>query len=424
MRKLLRGERILQAIDENTATLDIGIEHLSFGGLDIQSIAKQTGIASNNVSTELVQLYKGGKLIKVGGRPVYYLSKNQLQQKTGLRFETNHFSSADMLETYLRGGYGIHRGENQTKFDTLIGARKSLALPIRQAKAAVRYPPHGLHTLITGPTGVGKSLFAQCMYDYARASQFLPSTARLVTLNCANYAENPQLLLSQLFGYVKGAFTGANTDHKGMVEYASGGILFLDEIHRLNPEGQEKLFRLIDYGKYSRLGETGDERTAHVLIIGATTENVSENMQATFLRRIPVHIELPALNCRSVEERLELVLHSFWKEAQNIQVKIEIDIEILDALCFYNCPANLGQLSTDVKITCANAYFDHLPRTEDELKIKVHHLNQKIIEGLFITTNHPSLLVQRQLLHPERPLQIDGRDSFDDVCRKYLVPSD
>ena len=59
-----------------------------------------------------------------------------------------------------------------------------------------------------------------------------------VTFNCADYFNNPQLLLSQLFGHVKGAFTGADTDKIGLVEKANGGILFLDEVHRLPPDGQ------------------------------------------------------------------------------------------------------------------------------------------------------------------------------------------
>jgi Sigma-54 interaction domain. len=63
-----------------------------------------------------------------------------------------------------------------------------------------------------------------------------------IVFNCADYADNPQLLMSQLFGYVKGAFTGAESSKAGLVEKADGGILFLDEVHRLPSEGQEILF--------------------------------------------------------------------------------------------------------------------------------------------------------------------------------------
>ena len=141
-------------------------------------------------------------------------------------------------------------------FSAMIGWDKSLRVKVEQAKAAVLYPPHGLHTLIVGMTGVGKSEMAEAMYKYAlqvkklKAQQF-----PFVVFNCADYAENPQLLLAQLFGYKKGAFTGADTDRDGLVAKADGGILFLDEVHRLPPDGQEILFQLIDKGKYRRLGK-------------------------------------------------------------------------------------------------------------------------------------------------------------------------
>lgn len=80
------------------------------------------------------------------------------------------------------------------------------------------------------------------MYDYALEIKAISETAPFIIFNCADYAENPQLLLSQLFGHVKGAYTGAAVLKKGLVEKADGGILFLDEVHRLPPEGQELLY--------------------------------------------------------------------------------------------------------------------------------------------------------------------------------------
>ena len=117
------------------------------------------------------------------------------------------------------------------------------------------YPPRGLHTLLLGETGVGKTLFAETIYKYAKSTKVLDEEAPFISFNCADYANNPQLLLSYLFGVKKGTYTGANEDRDGIVEKANGGILFLDEIHRLPPEGQEILFYLIDKGEYRPLGE-------------------------------------------------------------------------------------------------------------------------------------------------------------------------
>ncbi len=111
------------------------------------------------------------------------------------------------------------------------------------------------------------------MYEYAKIGKEQEDFP-FVSFNCADYYNNPQLLLSQLFGHVKGSFTGADTDKLGLVDSANGGILFLDEIHRLPPDGQEMLFFLMDRGgEYYRLGEASVSRKSNLLIIGATTED-------------------------------------------------------------------------------------------------------------------------------------------------------
>ena len=108
-----------------------------------------------------------------------------------------------------------------------------------------------------------------------------------------------------------GSFTGAVADKAGLVELADGGILFLDEVHRLGPEGQEQLFCLIDKGQFRRLGETSSKRSARVLIIAATTESLESALLPTFRRRIPMTIELPTLAQRPPKERSELIYHLF-----------------------------------------------------------------------------------------------------------------
>ncbi len=85
--------------------------------------------------------------------------------------------------------------------------------------------------------------------------KLLSNDAPFESFNCADYYHNPQLLLAQLFGYIEGAYTGANVGKAGLVEKADGGILLLDEIHRLTPEGQEMLFYFIDHGRFNRLGK-------------------------------------------------------------------------------------------------------------------------------------------------------------------------
>ena len=147
--------------------------------------------------------------------------------------------------------------------------------------------PKGLNCLITGPTGSGKTYFAHAMFHFAKANNVVGEENELIVFNCADYANNPELLMSHLFGYVKGAFTGAEEEKMGIIDQADGGMLFLDEIHRLPPEGQEMIFYFMDHGTYSRLGETTKSHEANVRIVGATTEDPGSSLLETFCSPYP-----------------------------------------------------------------------------------------------------------------------------------------
>lgn len=277
--------------------------------------------------------------------------------------------------------------ETSTAFDRIIGADGSLKTQIQQAKAAVLYPPHGLHTLIIGPTGVGKSILAEAMYHFAVESGKLPENAPFVVFNCADYAENPQLLLSQLFGHVKGAYTGADSAKEGLVEKANGGILFLDEIHRLPPEGQEILYYLIDKGKFRRLGETESFRTANVMIIAATTEDIESSLLLTFRRRIPMIIELPPLSARPIIERYEIIKDFFRKESDRIGAKIKVKQEALRALLMYDCPGNIGQLRSDIQVACARGFLSYIGSQNDFIEVDLIDLPIHARRGMLKVQN-------------------------------------
>lgn len=136
----------------------------------------------------------------------------------------------------------------------LTGHDGSLRKPIEQMKTALFYPNGGLPLLITGDSGTGKSYMAELMHEFAIAQGLLAPDAPFVSFNCAQYASNPELLAANLFGYVKGAFTGAQSDKAGAFEAANGGMLFLDEVHRLDAQGQEKLFTWLDRKEIYRVG--------------------------------------------------------------------------------------------------------------------------------------------------------------------------
>lgn len=351
-------------------------------GIEAKEIYEKLGIVRNNASTLLNVLNKEGRLIKIQGRPVRFIPSYILEgliPKSEIKLEYD----ISEIRKILLPSRSLEANMLEDPFKLLVGSNSSLKTQIDQAKAAIMYPPNGLHTLIIGPSGVGKTTFANRMYEYARkAKSKTTEEYPFIAFNCSDYYNNPQLLLSQLFGHVKGAFTGADTEKAGLVEKANGGILFLDEIHRLPPDGQEMLFYLMDNGEYHRLGETENTRKSNLLIIAATTEDPQKVLLTTFLRRVPVIISLSPLSEKTIGERINIVENLFIEEAIRINRKLVVSSEVLKALVIYECKGNIGQLKSDIKLICAKAFLRYL-QSEENLKIEFDLLPKFIKDSIF-----------------------------------------
>lgn len=229
-----RIDQILAYIAD--CTKNLSEEALLAGdGITAEEIAAHQEMLRNNVSKELNSLLRADLIIKIKGRPVKFLHKQVIEETFRVQLKEKQIEVNSIKELMLPG-------EQVDPFHTLIGFMGSMRNQVEQGKAAILYPPKGLHTLIVGQTGVGKTMFARLMYNYGKHMKRFPEQAPFIVFNCADYYNNPQLLLSHIFGHVKGAFTGADQEKAGLVEKADGGILFLDEIHRLPPEGQEMIF--------------------------------------------------------------------------------------------------------------------------------------------------------------------------------------
>jgi len=273
-------------------------------------------------------------------------------------------------------------------FTKMIGASGSLKSQILLAKAAVLYPPIGLHTIIIGDSGVGKSFLAKLMYEYAVAEG--AKKDKFIVFNCADYAENVQLLYSHLFGHVKGAFTGANSDKEGLISLANDGIIFLDEIHRLPPEGQEMLFNVIDNGKYRKLGQSNSENDVKVMVIAATTENIESELLGTFRRRIPMVIELPPLKARPTNEKIEFIELIVTRESKRIGNYISMSHVAFSALKKYNPVYNFGLLESELKVAIAKAYLLFSIGENNEVEITLDMLSPHIRDVWFNSSNDDS----------------------------------
>ena len=349
-----RSERIYTYIKEQSAQLPAD-KLTGQIGLDAQEIADKLDILRNNVSKELNELHRQDKIVKFTGRPVRYFDRETLAALLNVDLDQGPYQFRDIEECRRLFGAG---GQDENPFARLIGADKSLKRQVEQGKAAILYPPDGLHTLIVGQTGVGKTLFAHMMFAYGKAMKKFGEEAPFITFNCADYYNNPQLLISHVFGHIKGAFTGADTAKAGLVEAADGGVLFLDEIHRLPPEGQEMIFYFMDTGTFNRLGETTRSRRAKVLIIGATTEDPNSALTKTFVRRIPNIITIKPLAERTLEEKLDILKLLFMEEAQRVKKPIRISVEAVKALIGSIGTGNVGQLKSNIKLLCAQAFLN------------------------------------------------------------------
>jgi len=393
-----RKDRVLEALrslcTQRPAQSSALRRHAGFSAEEVAELAE---VDRTNASRDLNLLAQEGIVERIPGRPVLFRIKTLVQGANSVDTEQRangqwHPEQPSPAVTKQEPGKpsiiaaSVQVGAVVTSFESLIGSNGGLKVAVQQAKAAIIYPPRGLHTLLCGPSGVGKTTFARLMHAFALELKALPPDAPYISFNCADYAGNPQLLMAHLFGVVRGAYTGADRDREGLVEQAHRGILFLDEVHRLPPEGQEMLFYLMDRERFRRLGDVR-ERQASLLLLAATTEDPNIVLLPTFRRRIPMTITLPGLHERTIMERYELIRAFFTAECSIIGTNIHVVPQVLRALLLYDCSGNIGQLRTDVQLICARAYLEYRTNNLFDLNVHIDVLPDHIRQGLLRTAD-------------------------------------
>ncbi|HHT7541120.1 TPA: transcriptional regulator DagR [Raoultella planticola] len=392
-----RIEVVLRELERLTQTISRDDLALGTSAFTAEQIGFNLGLARNSVSKDLNQLWSDGLVIKTRGRPVFFLHRQATQallDRPLTESEREIGAISDLLPDR-------DLPPVSDPFTLLIGHDRSLRDAVEKGKAAVLYP-HGLHVLLTGPSGVGKTFFAELMHRYA-CEHTDDSPPPLVYFNCAEYANNPELLSSHLFGHRQGAFTGATESKTGLIEQADGGYLLLDEVHRLPYEGQEKLFSLLDKGEYRPLGASGPARSITVRLICATTEPVSSSLLRTFQRRIQVAIDLPGIRQRSLEEQIELIIGFLQRESRKIERSVSIDKTLLLWLLNKPLEGNIGQLKSDIQFLCAQAWASGMAAQHDVLL-----LDGKLADGATNPTQEQRMLVDA-LFNGKPLLSIDAR---------------
>ena len=386
-------DEILHYLDKETKTVNLEEldDKFTAGG-----IAKALNAKRNTVSLYLNQLTNEEKLVKIETRPVHFLHRASFE-KENYKLKKSVYQSVTKLE---------QENSNQDLLKRFVQINPSLKESIERVRAAVLYPNGGLPLLINGESGTGKSYLVSLINRFCRTHKLIKKSAPFITINCAQYADNPELLTSNLFGYKKGAFTGADEDHEGAFVEADGGILFLDEVHRLGPKGQEKLFTYLDQGIVYPVGETKKGKRVHVRLCFATTEDLDTSFLTTFTRRIPVKITLPSLSQRSKEERLNLVYTLFNNEQKKIAKPLSISDQVLDMLANYQPTGNIGDLKNAIKLTIARANADQ--KDNETITLTAYNLPLDVLSKSKVEVYHPS----------SKPIMITNETEVDDLIER------
>ncbi len=229
-------------------------------------------------------------------------------------------------------------------FEGIIGRAKSF---LRVLDQAARVAQHDSTVLIHGETGTGKELLARAIHHNSRRR-----TKPFITINCGAIPKD--LVEAELFGYIRGSFTGALTTRAGKIEAADEGTLFLDEIGELPLDAQVKLLRVLQQGEISKIGASETTRV-NVRVIAATHRNLQAMIEdGTFredlyyrLAVVPLH--LPPLRERK-EDIPELVEHLFQKAKKRHAIsEVQLAPSILPHLVAYRWPGNVRELENVVE---------------------------------------------------------------------------
>uniref|UniRef100_A0A7V3ZX37 Sigma-54-dependent Fis family transcriptional regulator n=1 Tax=candidate division WOR-3 bacterium TaxID=2052148 RepID=A0A7V3ZX37_UNCW3 len=229
---------------------------------------------------------------------------------------------------------------------TIIAESRQMKEIVKMAKEVA---PTNTSVLITGESGTGKEVLARFIHEHSgRVGAFLP-------LSCAAIPET--LLETELFGYEKGAFTGATIDKPGKIELADGGTLFLDEIGELSPPLQAKLLRVLEDKEVTRLGSTKTKRV-NVRYLFATNRDLEKMVKEGTFRedlfyRINVfHIKIPPLRER-IEDIIPLAHYFLKKFSKELNKSIRgFTEDAQSALLLYKWPGNVRELQNVIERAC------------------------------------------------------------------------
>ncbi len=374
----LEGYEVMQA-----ASGEEGLKIIEKGGIDLViTDLRMNGISGEEVVRIVTTKYPGIPIIVLTGHGSID-DATQAMKFGAFDFLTKPLDLDHLniiVKNALRGKELAEQNKllkekllHQNSSDDLMIGKSSELGKVRMMidKAA----PTKANVLITGESGVGKELVANAIHKKSSRAD-----KPFIIVHCAALSDS--LLESELFGFEKGAFTGAEKQHKGRFELADKGTIFLDEIGEINLSTQIKLLRVLQEKKFERVG--GEQTiSVDVRVVAATNKNLEDEVKAgrfredLFYRLNVVRIQMPSL--RERKDDIPLLMHSFLREF-NIENEKNIkgfDNKAKAAMIKYNWPGNIRELKNCVEssvVMCngEEVKFDDLPssvKATDEEKV-------------------------------------------------------
>ena len=245
--------------------------------------------------------------------------------------------------------------EEKLQFDNIIGASGALRNVLdKVAKVAGR----DTSILITGESGTGKELIAQAVHVHSNRKD-----NKFIAINCGGLPES--ILESELFGYRKGAFTGAMENRQGLLEAANGGTLFLDEVGNLPMNVQKTLLRFLQEKEFRRVGDTASTRV-DVRVISATNADLKEGVRTgafredLYYRLNVVNLHLPPLRDR-IDDIPLLSAHFIHLQNQKFGTAVKgFEKDAMRILCTFEWPGNIRQLRNVIEACMAMESSDYI----------------------------------------------------------------
>jgi PAS domain S-box-containing protein len=302
-------------------------------------------VLKRKTAVTMIQRLKGGKRILITGNPIF----NEKGEITFVVTNERDISELDNLRSHLQEVQALAKGYSSKLSELELKEIELSSIIFRSAEMqrilemALRVAQVDSTVLLLGESGVGKGMIAKLIHKHSQRNN-----GPFIRVDCAGIPDS--LIESELFGYEKGAFTGARPEGKpGFFELANKGTLFLDEIGEIPPSTQSKLLRFLEDHEIIRVGGT-EPKEIDVRIIAATNKKIDEMVSSKLFREdlyyrlnvVPIYI--PSLKERR-DDVSPLISHFLEKFNKTHRKERTLSPEAIDALSKYDFPGNIRELA-------------------------------------------------------------------------------